>query len=157
MKRNKIIHIAIIILGIIFILIPAFHTNTWFDESYSVGMARHSFLDIWTIGGHDVHPVLYYWMLRIVTLLTNGSILAYRIFSVIPIAILGILGYTHIRKDFGERTGILFSFLSYMLPEMVMYASEIRMYSWSVLTITILAIYAYRLSKESNIKNWDKK
>ena len=40
MKKTKYLHIAIIILGIIFITIPVFHNNLWFDESYSVGMAQ---------------------------------------------------------------------------------------------------------------------
>ena len=147
-------HIVIIVAGILFIALGAFHNNIWFDESYSVGLARHTFGEIWSIGGHDVHPILYYWMLRIVYLITGGSIMAYRIFSVIPSAILIILGYTHIRKDFGERTGFIFSFLSAFLPEMAVYAVEIRMYSWAILAVTVLAIYAYRLSKEDNTKNW---
>lgn len=42
MKKTKYLHIAIIILGIIFITIPVFHNNLWFDESYSVGMANKS-------------------------------------------------------------------------------------------------------------------
>ena len=147
-------HIAIIVLGIIFVSLGAFHSNIWFDECYSAGLARHTLGEIWSIGGHDVHPILYYWMLRIVYLITGGSIMAYRIFSVIPIAIMIILGYTHIRKDFGEKTGFIFSFLSAFLPEMAVYAIEIRMYSWAILAVSILAIYAYRLSKEDNTKNW---
>lgn len=147
-------HIVIILIGIIFISLSAFHTNIWFDEAYSVGMARHTFGEIWQIGGHDVHPVLYYWMLRIVYLISGGSILAYRLFSIIPIATMIILGYTHIRKDFGEKTGIIFSFLSAFMPAMAVYAVEIRMYSWAILTVTILSIYAYRLAKEDNTKNW---
>ena len=147
-------HLAIIVLGIIFISLGAFHENTWFDESYSVALAKHSFGDIWTIGGNDVHPILYYWGLHVIYLITGGSILAYRLFSIIPIAIMIILGYTHIRKDFGEKTGFIFSFLAAFLPEMAAYAIEIRMYSWAILTVTLLAIYAYRLSKEDNIKNW---
>lgn len=147
-------HIFIIIIGILFVSIGAFHGNMWFDESYSVGMARHSISEIWKIGGNDVHPVLYYWLLRIIYLLTGGSVIAYRVFSVIPIAIMIILGYTHIRKDYGEKVGIIFSFLSAFLPEMAVYAIEIRMYSWAILAVTILAIYAYRLSKEDNTKNW---
>ena len=115
-------HIGIIVAGILFIALGAFHNNIWFDESYSVGLARHTFGEIWSIGVHDVHPILYYWMLRIVYVITGGSIMAYRIFSVIPSAILIILGYTHIRKDFGERTGFIFSFLSAFLPEMAVYA-----------------------------------
>lgn len=147
-------HIAIIVIGIIFISLGAFHENVWFDESYSVALAKHSFGEIWSIGGNDVHPVLYYWGLHIIYLITGGSILAYRLFSIIPIAIMIILGYTHIRKDFGEKTGFVFSFLSAFLPEMAVYAIEVRMYSWAILTVTFLAIYAYRLVKEDNTKNW---
>lgn len=147
-------HIVVIVIGIIFVSLGAFHSNIWFDESYSVGLARHTLGEIWSIGGNDVHPILYYWMLRIVYLITGGAIIAYRLFSVIPIAIMIILGYTHIRKDFGEKTGFIFSFLSAFLPEMAVYAIEIRMYSWAILAVTILAIYTYRLVKEDNTKNW---
>jgi len=145
MKLKK-LHIATIIAGIIFVTLGIFHTNLWFDETYSVGMAGKTFIDIWNIGGHDVHPILYYWMLHILYLLTGGSILAYRIFSSIAIIILGILGYTHIRKDFGEKTGYIFSFLAYFLPFSAVYANEIRMYSWALLFITVLGIYAWRLA-----------
>ena len=135
-------HIVLIIVGIIFISLGAFHSNIWFDETYSAGLARHTFGEIWSIGGHDVHPILYYWMLRIVYLITGGSIIAYRIFSVIPSAILIILGYTHIRKDFGEKTGFIFSFLSAFLPEMAVYAVEIRMYSWAIIYLHYYGLMA---------------
>lgn len=151
----KKVHIITIILGTIFIFLSVFHSNIWFDEAYSVGIANQTFSDIWRIGGHDVHPVLYYWMLRIINLLTNGSILAYRLFSAVPIALLGLLGYTHIRRDFGEKTGIIFSFLCYFLPMMVVYANQIRMYSWAIFIVTILAIYAYRIYLgQGTKKNW---
>lgn len=150
----KNLHIAVLVLGIIFIFAGVFHSGLWFDESYSVGIASKSFINIWKIGSHDVHPVLYYWILHIIYLITNGSIMAYRIFSAICIATLGILGFTHIRKDFGEKTGLLFSFFAYFMPVMCAYAEEIRMYSLAILLVTILAIYAYRLAKENSIKNW---
>ena len=155
MKKTKIVHIGIIILGIIFILIPAFHTNIWFDESYSVAIANKSFSEIWTITGHDVHPALYYWMLHIINLIFGSHILIYRLFSVLSIVLLGIIGYTHIRKDFGEKTGILFSFFTYFLPIMNTYAQEIRMYSWTCLIVTMMAIYGYRFYK--NIKQKEEK
>ena len=40
-KLNK-WHIAIIVIGIIFISLSAFHTNTWFDENYSVAIAKQT-------------------------------------------------------------------------------------------------------------------
>lgn len=148
-------HIAIIVIGILFILVAAFHQDIWFDESYSVAIARHSFSEIWTISGNDVHPPLYYWMLHIVGMVTNYNVIAYRLFSVLAIAIVGILGYTHIRKDFGEKVGFIFSFLTYFLPVMSTYSQEIRMYSWSCLFVLLVGIYGYRLYQ--NIKNKENK
>ena len=58
-------HVVVLALGAAFLLIDAFHGNVWFDESYSVAIARHSFADIWAIGSNDVHPVLFYWCLHI--------------------------------------------------------------------------------------------
>lgn len=147
-------HIILIIIGTLFILLGVFHTNVWYDEAYTVGIVNNSFSEIWNITGNDVHPVLYYWMLKVLSIIFGGSILAYRLFSVVAIAIMGILGYTHIRKDFGEKTGLMFSFLAIFLPNMITYVSEIRMYSWAMVFITLTAIYAYRIVKESNIKNW---
>ena len=148
--KNKYIHILIIVIGTIFILLSMFHQNIWFDESYSVAIAKHSFFDIWNITGNDVHPPLYYWMLHILWLIFGNNIMVFRGFSVLAVVILGILGFTHIRKDFGEKTGILFSFLTFFLPAMCTYSQEIRMYSWACLFVTITAIYAYRIYKSSN-------
>ena len=148
-------HIIIIIVGIIFNGIGIFHNTIWFDECYSVGMATHNLGDIWNIGGHDIHPVLYYWILNIINAISGGNIIAYRIFSWICIALLGILGYTHIKKDFGEKTGILFSFFAYFLPTVCIYANDVRMYSLAILLVTILAIYGYRIFKgDTSWKNW---
>ena len=166
--KNKIkmqkLHISIIIIGTIFIALGAFHSNIWFDEAYTVGMVERTFSEIWTIGGNDVHPVLYYWILRFVSLIaaawgitsTAAKIIIYRIFSILPLSILGSLGYTHIRKDFGEKAGMIFSFLVFFLPESAIFAQEIRMYSLAILAVTVLAIYAYRLRlpENSNRKNW---
>ena len=156
-KKDKILilNIIIIILGTIFISLGAFHTNIWFDESYSVAISNHSFIEIWNIGGNDVHPVFYYIMLKIVSLIFGNNILVFRLFSIVPIVILSILGITHIRKDYGERTGIIFSFLTLFLPIIAAYSSEIRMYTWVMLFVTITAIYANRIYKgDSSIKEW---
>lgn len=86
-NKTKYIHIAIIIIGTIFLSICAFHISLWFDESYSVGIAKHNFADIWVITGNDVHPALYYWALHIIYLIFGNNILAFRLFSVIATVI----------------------------------------------------------------------
>lgn len=124
-------------------------------KAIPAGLAKHNFESIWQITGHDVHPALYYWALHIIYLIFGNNVIAFRLFSVLAIALLGIIGYTHIRKDFGEKCGIIFSFLSYFLPVMFTYAVEIRMYTWGCLVATLCAIYAYRFYQ--NIKNKEEK
>ena len=151
----KYLHIAVILIGSIFILFPCFHTNVWFDESYSVAISNHTFSEIWNIGSYDVHPVLYYILLKIVGIFTNQSILAYRLFSALPLIILSVLGFTHIKKDFEEKTGFLFSFLILFMPVTLVYAGEIRMYTWAMLFVTLTALYAYRIYRSGvSNKNW---
>ena len=67
--KLKYMHIAIIILGTIFIALSIFHTNMWFDESYTIGIVRHSFSEIWNITSFDVHPPFYYFCLHILLMI----------------------------------------------------------------------------------------
>lgn len=149
----KYFFLIVIVLGSLFTILPCFHANLWFDEAYSVGITEHNFQEIWTIGANDVHPVLYYFLLHIVSIAFNGNIVMLRLFSCIPLIILAILGYTHIRKDFGNRVGLIFSFLALFMPVCLEYSGEIRMYTWSMLFVTIMSIYAYRIYKNGSTKN----
>ncbi len=143
--EKKPVHIAILVLGAAFLLIDAFHGNIWFDESYSVGIAKYSFTDIWSIGAGDVHPVLFYWALHIIYLLIGENWLAYRLFAVAGAVALGALGLSHIRRDFGEKVGVLFTFLALFTPYVSQMSSEIRMYTWVSFTVMVCAIYGYRI------------
>ena len=152
--ETKWFHIMLIIVGIVFIMLGAFHTTVWFDEAYTIGLIRHNYSDIIRIDSGDVHPVLYYLILKTVTLIFGDSILVCRLFSVLAGALMGVIGYTHIRKDFGAKVGVAFSFLTLFLPFMPLYAIEIRMYTWVMLFATLAGIYAYRICKNSKVINW---
>ncbi len=94
-------------------------------------------------------------MLKVFMVIFGDSILVARLFSMIPAILTGILGYTHIRKDFGNKVGLLFSFLILTLPVMPSYGAEIRMYTCGhFFFATVSAIYAYRVVKDNKVKNW---
>ncbi len=154
MNKTKILHIAIILIGAILMLAGAFHTNIWFDEAYTVGLMNHNIIDIIKIGIHDVHPLFYYLMLKIFTIFTGNSIIAMRIFSVLGMILLSIIGYTHIRKDFNEKVGIIFSLLISFLPVTLLYSNEIRMYSWAAVFVLLTGVYACRITKQGKTKDW---
>lgn len=135
--------------GAAFLVIGAFHTSIWFDESYSVAIATHTFAQIWTIGACDVHPVLYYWMLHVLYLVFGTNLTVYRLFSVLGAISLGVLGYTHVRGDVNARTGLLFSLFALSIPAVAYYGLEIRMYSWVTFTVMVTFLYALRIIRSA--------
>ena len=138
-------HVLLLVIGGLFLLTDAFHGNIWFDESYSVGIANHSFADIWYYSSGDVHPVLIYWALHVLYLVFGQNITIYRLFTVAGAISLAILGYTHVRRDNGWKTGVLFSFFALFTPYISLMAVEIRMYSWATFAVMLCFIYAMRI------------
>ena len=138
-------HIFLLVAGAAFLLTDAFHGNVWFDESYSVGIANHSFADIWYYSSGDVHPVLIYWALHVLNLVFGQNITIYRLFTVAGAIAMAVLGYTHIRRDAGWATGVLFSFFALFTPYISLMAVEVRMYSWATFAVMLCFIYAMRI------------
>lgn len=138
-------HILLLVAGAAFLLTDAFHGNVWFDESYSVGIANHSFADIWYYSSGDVHPVLIYWALHVLNLVFGQNITVYRLFTVAGAIAMAVLGYTHVRRDHGWATGVLFSFFALFTPYIALMAVEIRMYSWATFAVMLCFIYAMRI------------
>ena len=142
-------HLVVLALGSAFVLVGAFHAYIWFDESYSVAIANHSFSEIWRIGSGDVHPVLFYWALHVLNLVFGQNILAYRLFTVLGSVALASLGYTHVRRDFGWKPGVLFTAFVLFIPYTAIMATEIRMYSWATFSVMLCASRALCASQRA--------
>lgn len=142
---SRAFHIGLLCAGAVFLLVGAFHGNVWFDESYSVAIAGHSFSEIWRIGSGDVHPVLFYWALHVLYLVFGANVMVYRLFAVAGAVALAALGLTHVRRDFGPRAGVLFTAFSCFAPYMAVISTEIRMYSWAAFAVALCFFSAVRL------------
>ena len=106
-------HIALIAVGAAVFTAFAFHKNIWFDEAYTIGLVSHGFSEILKIHTADVHPFLYYVLLKTFTLVFGSSLLSLRMFSVVGAVLFSSLGLTHIRRDHGEKVGFFFSFFAH--------------------------------------------
>ena len=148
-----IIHILVWAGGTAFLMTGAFHGNLWFDESYTVGLMNHNLWDIIKISGADVHPPFYYVLLRLYTFVFGSSLVSLRLFSVLFASLLTGLGFTHIRRDFGERVGFWYTALMFLLAVTFKYANEIRMYTLAPYLVILAAIYAYRFYKSGMTDN----
>ena len=90
-----------------------FNQNIWTDEAYTIQLIReNSFTGIITGTANDVHPPLYYLMLKIFINVFGDSIPVYKLFSICPLILCFVLAGTKIRKYWGEQTSLLFVFFS---------------------------------------------
>lgn len=149
---NK-IYLVIAIFSIVFIGFNINYKYIGYDEVFTLQLIKDSYSQIWEVTSDDVHPPLYYWMLKTFCSIFGHSVLVARIFSAIPVFLCVFLGYTHIRKLWGDRIAIFFMVLMILHPSIHFPMGEIRMYSWSMFFCLFTFIYAYQFY--NNLKNKD--
>lgn len=143
-NQNTVLLFSLLIIGSCYLLYHCFYTAFWYDEAYTINLVRHSFGHLWHVTANDVHPPLYYILLKLYTYIVGGSVVALRVFSALPVIGCMVVGCTLIRKDFGDKTALLFLLTLILLPVTQYAASEIRMYSLAMFFVLCSSIYAYR-------------
>lgn len=110
-------------------------TAMWFDESYSAYLIRGDFGQIWEMTSVDVHPPLYYFCLKLWSLVFGTSEVALRAMSVTLGALAILLAFWLLKRWFGLRkAGVLTLFLS-LSPLLIRYSQEMRMYMLAFLIV----------------------
>lgn len=139
-------HLLLLLLGAGLFIGGCFQNSLWFDEAYTVGLMQHSLPDVLRWATYDVHPHLYYILLKLFTLLFGSSLPVMRLFSALGGILFASLGYTHLRRNFGKAVGFWFSFCAIFCAQTLAYALAIRMYTWAAFFVAAAAIYAYRMT-----------
>ncbi len=130
-------------------LMLCFSNDIWYDELFTVGMAQHSYGELVAFTASDVHPPLYYIIVKFATDLCKlisasaDPVVIAKVISVLPYFILLLYSLTFIKKRFGALTGGLFLFCVTAMPQMSAYTVEMRMYSWALLFVTAAYLHAY--------------
>lgn len=138
---------------ILFLLIVAMATlkpAVAYDDYFTLGIVRLPFEEMIRATANNVHPPLYYMILKIFCKifdpLDNHSLISLgKAVSLIPLALLLVLSFTKVKKEFGILAAGIFSFLLASSFNVMIYATVIRMYSWGLFFITIQLIYLYDL------------
>ena len=110
------------------------HKSLWFDEAYSVYIARQALGEIpRLLRLYDTHPPLYYVLLHLWMGVAGQSEVAVRVPSVV--ASLAAIGLTYLlgRRLAGEGVGLLAAVLLAASPFQVTAAQEARMYPFLML------------------------
>jgi len=126
----------------------------WVDEAYTFAMVQHSYAEIWSITAADVHPPLYYFVLKFLTKPFEYSLISAKIVSILPYLFILSFGGIQFKNLFGKKNALLFMALFFLSPFSMGYAVEVRMYSFAAAFVFGNAVYAYRCYYEEKKSNW---
>lgn len=119
----------------------------WGDEGSSLLLSEYAVDDLWFHAAHDVHPPLYFFMLRGWIELFGDGIWSIRAMSAIPGVVAVGLGVWLMRQLSTRRAAALAGVLLALFPSAVRYSQEVRMYSllavW-LLGATLALVYWVR-------------
>ncbi|XME03237.1 hypothetical protein QYZ88_003390 [Lachnospiraceae bacterium C1.1] len=153
--RNRILLLYLIpILFIVITIRVSFGNVIWSDEVYSLELSAKKFADILRIDSMDVHPPLYYFLLRIAFIAGGifniNNIVSGKLLSVIAEILLFYIGATKINAIFGRNSSILYCLFLVAMPQMMEYFTEIRMYGLGALFVTCTYLYGMDVLNDDN-------
>ena len=128
-------------------------SSIWFDESYSAYLVRGDFGQIWAETAQDVHPPLFYFLLKIWSMIFGTSDFAMRFMSVFFGALSIILAFHLLKRWFNIKTATIATALLSLSPFLIRYGQEMRMYTL-IFAIVIGATYALDLALETKKKRY---
>ena len=151
-KKLETLSLLAIVAGFLAIVLPTLAAaSIWFDEAFSAYIIRYDFAKIWHFTSVDVHPPLYYFALKIWSLIFGSSDFALRAMSVFFAVATIWASFCLVKRIFGAKTAAVSTAFLAISPMFVRYSQEIRMYTMVAFfaVLTIRAFYEIYLAKNS--------
>lgn len=132
-----------------------FGQGVWGDEMFTFQAVNQSFYDMTIFTAKDVHPPLYYYIVKLAVSIFGRHIWVAKLVTVAASLGLIVLGLTKVWRNWGTKTAVLFLLSVICMPQMLRYSVQLRMYSWAMLfvTLTLLEFYDIVLRHDS-LKTW---
>lgn len=128
--------------------------SVWFDEAYSIMLAKLPAGELLHLTSVDTHPPLYYLLLKAWAGLFGWSEIALRSLSVLAMGGAAAFGILLVRRMFGTRAALMTLPFVILAPFLLRYGLEIRMYALASL-IGVAATYVLVAATESGgRKQW---
>lgn len=124
--------------------------SVWFDEGYSILLAKQSFSELFALTSVDAHPPFYYILLKLWGEIFSFNEFALRSLSAILAAGAVVLAVNLTKKQFGWKVAVLALPFVVLAPFVLRYAYEIRMYALAMfigVLGTCLLVKAYQAKK----------
>jgi hypothetical protein len=126
-------------------------SSIWFDEAFGAYMIHYNFIDIARYTATDVHPPVFYWLLKIWTMIFGTSELGLRSMSVFFGGVVIIFGYLLTNKLFTKTAARISLIFMVLAPMFIRYSQEARMYML-LAAIALAATYVLTYAVNSKRK-----
>ncbi len=125
----------------------------WFDEGYSILLARQPIGELLSLTAVDAHPPLYYLLLKAWAVMFGFSELSLRSLSALLMGLSAVVTLMLVRRLFGTRVALLVVPIIIFAPFALRYGYEVRMYALASL-IGATATYVLVRAQISKLKAW---
>jgi mannosyltransferase len=127
----------------------------WHDEAFSALYIKYSWGEMMHRIILDVHPPLYYILLRIWSYVMGHSLLSLRGFSILLGALTVWAGYLFVKKAFrNENLALLAALFIAINPFQIQYALEARMYTLGTFLILFSSWLLLKALENRSKKTW---
>ncbi len=129
--------------------------SLWFDEAFSWRLVQFSNTEMLSRAAADVHPPLYYLILKAWSLVFGSSLLSLRSFSVIAAALTIAAAYLFTNYATSSRpTGLTAALLLALSGFQIQYAQEARMYTLGTALILVSSYFLLKAIREPSLIYW---
>jgi len=126
-----------------------------FDEGFTWNIVVYnSFRGICAATAADVHPPLYYLIIKSAFLIFGQSIKVLTWVSIVPVLLGMILSSILISKRWGFSTALIFNLAYGFAPFILHYNMNLRMYSWMELFILGTILMCYEIYREDKVSDY---
>ena len=148
---------------LILLLLPAYwlrlflldSQSLWWDEGISLHLATATFAEIAANRAANIHPPLYFFLLKIWVSLTGTTPFAARYSSVLGSFMQMALVYAVLRRWFGRSTAVIGLVLTAVWSLSIIYAQEVRVYAFLPLVYLLLLLLTQEVvAGTPNRKTW---
>jgi mannosyltransferase len=148
--------IPILITGLFFRIYNNSALAMWHDEAFSALLIRdYSWKEMMRRIALDVHPPLYYWILRLWSYVFGTGMLSLRGFSILFGTLTIWAAYLFVKKAFGsQRLALLASLLIAINPFQAQYALEARMYTFGTFLLLLSSYWLLKALETQKFKDW---
>ncbi len=154
-REYGLLALLIVGFGLVYLSL-CFNDNIWTDEAFTIDLLRNCKTygeAVWFTAG-DVHPPLYYIIVKAVTDLFGLHLFVLKVASIVPMLLTMGFGGCFAYRRLGFRVAFLWMLLFGAIPCGMEYAVQVRMYAWAMFFVTVCGFSTVDCYDRENKRDW---